>query len=142
MQYSWEETLRIEIAHTSLQKLNKHKKECPKEMRDNFLWTNLLLKGELESNKGFFDGNYKRIIDVERTNLISRSAFLKKITYTRKLSRNIFFQEIVTPLKLHLLRNQLGGIILVHCPTNDQGVSFLNKVYFWDISQMLIRYKL
>ena len=74
-------------------------------MRDNFLWTNLLLKGELESNKGFFDGNYKRIIDVERTNPISRSAFLKKITYTRKLSRNIFFQEIVTPLKLHLLRN-------------------------------------
>ena len=60
-------------------------------MRDNFLWPNLLFKGELESNKGFLDGNYKRIIDVKKTNLISGSAFLKKITYTGKLSRNIFF---------------------------------------------------
>ena len=54
-------------------------------MRDNFLWTNFLLKGELESNKGFLDGNYKRIIDVKRTNLISRSALLKKNYLHKKI---------------------------------------------------------
>ena len=62
-------------------------------MRDNFLWTNLLLKGELESNKGFLDGNYKKIIDVKRRNLISRSALLKKITYTRKFREISFFRK-------------------------------------------------
>ena len=50
----------------------------------------LLLKGERESNKGFLHGNYKTIIDVKRTYLISRSALLIKVTCTGKFSRNIF----------------------------------------------------
>ena len=54
-------------------------------MRDNFLWINLLLKGELESNKGFLDENYKRIIDGKGRNLISRSALLKKNYLHRKI---------------------------------------------------------
>ena len=52
-----------------------------------------VLKEELESNKGLLHGNYKTIIDVKRTYLISRSAWLKKITYAGKSGGNIFFRK-------------------------------------------------
>ena len=55
--------------------------------------TYLLFKRELESNKGLLRGNYKTIIDVKRRYLISRSAWLKKINYRGKFSRNIFFRK-------------------------------------------------
>ena len=54
--------------------------------------TNLLFKGELESNKGFLHGNYKTIIDMKTRYLISRSALLKKLITQENLVE-IFFSE-------------------------------------------------
>ena len=59
---------------------------------DKVFLTNFLLKRELEFNTSFLHGNYKRIIDVKRAYLSSRSDLLrKKFTERGKLSRNVFF---------------------------------------------------
>ena len=76
----------------------------------------MLLKGELESKKGFIDGNYKTNINAKITYLISRSALLKKSTQenlvqmlfsgNRDCTKTVFAQKLVrcnffSPLSNH-----------------------------------------
>ena len=69
-----------------------------------------MLKRELESNKGFLEGNYNRIVEVK-----TRYHILRSYLFGKKKKRNILTMENIVEIfpflqngtvqKLHLFRN-------------------------------------